>query len=63
LNVNANLMSTETTVATVSARLQRGISAAQAPKPRQPLFALRQDIPAWLYKMLAVGGFALVFGA
>ena len=56
-------MSTETTATASPAGLRPPTPAVQAPKPRQRIFALRQDIPAWLYKTLAVGGFALVFVA
>src|SRR5438067_5002254 len=53
--------------AAVSSALVLGIGTATAsnnvPKPHQRLFALRQGIPAWLYKTLAIGGFVLVFAA
>lgn len=55
-------MSPETTAAASPAEPTPGdASAVHAPKSRQRWFALRQEIPAWLYKVLAIGGFTLVF--
>lgn len=38
------------------------VATAPTPKPRIHLFALRRDIPRWIYYCAAVGGFLLVLG-
>lgn len=37
-------------------------SGGIAPRPRVRLFALRQDIPPWIYNLAAVSGFLIVLG-